>query len=103
MATKLEDKQADRVVVVDRDHGEAAALPITVIVSPAAGRLRILPPRRFVRGREFVEAGQPVLVIEQGDRSDEVVSPVRGRFGGVLGREGEPVTPGQPVAWIEQE
>jgi biotin carboxyl carrier protein len=103
MATRLEEKQADRVIVVERPSGEQATLPITVIVSPAAGRLRILPPRRFVRGREYVEAGQPVLVIEQGDRSDEVLSPVRGRFGGVLGREGEPVTPGQPVAWVEQE
>jgi biotin carboxyl carrier protein len=103
MATRLEEEQAGTVIVVDRNHGEQATLPITVIVSPVAGRLRILPPRRFVEGREYVEAGQPVLVIEQGDRSDEVISPVRGRFGGVLGREGEPVTPGQPVAWVEQE
>ena len=103
MATKLEEKQTDNVIVVDRQHGEQAALPITVIVSPVAGRLRILPPRRFVGGREFVDAGQPVLAIEQGDRTEEIVSPVRGRFGGVLGREGEPVTPGQPVAWVEQE
>jgi biotin carboxyl carrier protein len=100
MATKLED---NNVIVVDRSSGEQAVLPITVMVSPVAGRLRILPPRRFVDGREHVEAGQPVLVIEMGDRSEEIVSPVRGRFGGVLGREGEPVTPGQPVAWVEQE
>lgn len=88
-------------ILLDRSHGEHTRLPIAVIVAPAAGRLKILPPRRFHRGREWVDAGQEVLVIERGTASDSVRSPVRGAFGGVLGREGEPVAAGQPVAWVE--
>ncbi|MBI4260994.1 MAG: hypothetical protein HY658_10550 [Actinobacteria bacterium] len=87
--------------VLPRTDGEHGALPITVVVAPTAGRLRILPPRRFYRGREWVEAGQPIVRIERGSQADTVVSPVGGRFGGVIGREGEPVAAGQPVAWVE--
>ena len=39
--------------------------------------------------------------IERGIDSDLVRSPARGRLGGVLGRDGEPVKPGQAVAWME--
>ncbi len=44
----------------DEGSGESAGLPIALIVSPASGRLRVLPPVRFRGGREWVEAGQPV-------------------------------------------
>lgn len=86
---------------LDHLHGEHTRLPITLIVAPSAGRLRILPPRRFHHGREWVDPGQPLLRIERRAGSDTVLSPVGGRFGGVLGREGEPVIAGQAVAWVE--
>ena len=89
-------------ILFDRLHGEHMNVPIAVIVAPTAGRLHILPPRRFHRGREWVDEGQPVVCIENGgSRSSDVLSPVGGRFGGVIGREGEPVAAGQPVAWVE--
>jgi biotin carboxyl carrier protein len=84
-----------------RDHGEQPHLPITLLVAPNAGRLRILPPRRFAADGEWVEAGQAVVRIERGSHEDLVVSPARGRLGGVLGQDGEPVKAGQAVAWME--
>jgi len=87
--------------MIDHDHGEKSALSITLLVSPSAGRLRILPPESFHGGSEWLEEGQAVLRIERGSDSDLVRSPARGRLGGVLGREGEPVKQGQAVAWME--
>jgi biotin carboxyl carrier protein len=84
-----------------RDHGEKIHLPITLLVAPHAGRLRILTPRSFAADGEWVEAGQPVVRIERGQHEDVVVSPARGRLGGVLGQDGEPVKAGQAVAWME--
>ncbi len=81
--------------------GEATGLPITLIVAPAPGRLRVLPPERFRAGREWVERGQPVARVEHQGRSDDILAPMRGTLGGVLGRDGEPVKAGQPVAWME--
>lgn len=88
--------------LTDTDAGEQPHLPITLLVAPRAGRLRILPPRRFRGGREWVDAGQPIVRVERGEGADDlVVSPVRGRLGAVMGREGEPVKAGQAVAWVE--
>jgi hypothetical protein len=73
-----------------------------VVVSPGAGRLRLLPPQRFEDGAEWVEEGQPLARIEQG-RGGEVVlrAPVGGRVAAVLGLEGEPVAAGHPVMAID--
>lgn len=87
--------------MIEAQHGEHTRLPITLLVAPRPGRLRILRPERFRRGREWVHAGQPVVRIERGAQADQVVSPIEGRLGGVLAREGEPVTAGQVVAWVE--
>jgi biotin carboxyl carrier protein len=87
--------------MIDHDHGERSSLSITVMVAPNAGRLRILPPRRFEGGSEWLEAGQPVVRVERGADADLILSPAKGRLGGVLGRDGEPVKAGQAVAWME--
>ena len=87
--------------MIDHDHGEKSHLPITILVSPSAGRLRILPPETFQRGVEWLEEGQAVLRIERGPDADLIRSPARGRLGGVLGRDGEIVKAGQAVAWME--
>ena len=81
-------------------HASADA-PIRLIVAPAQGRLRVLPPHRFRDGHEWVEEGEAVLKIEHGGDVEVILAPVEGRVGGVLGRDGEPVRAGQPVAWIE--
>src|SRR5207247_6493518 len=60
----------------DEGSGESVGLPITLIVSPANGRLRVLPPVRFRGGREWVEAGQPVGRVEHGGSTADILAPV---------------------------
>ncbi|HEV3473994.1 MAG TPA: biotin/lipoyl-containing protein [Actinomycetota bacterium] len=74
-----------------------------LVVTPAAGRIRLLPPRRFKHGREVVEAGQPVARLEQGEHHTLVRAAVGGTVASVLAIEGEPVRPGQPLYAIEPE
>ncbi|HZA60287.1 MAG TPA: hypothetical protein VE754_01220 [Actinomycetota bacterium] len=73
----------------------------TVLVSPGAGRLRFLPPQRFHRGMELVEAGQAIARVVQGSGHIIVRAPFAGRVSAVLGLEGEPVQAGHAVVAIE--
>jgi biotin carboxyl carrier protein len=81
--------------------GESATLGFRLVVSPAAGRLRHLPPARFHEGEEWVSPGQPLARVHRGSVTVEVCSPVGGRMAGILARDGEPVVPGQPLVWVE--
>lgn len=76
-------------------------MTLKVVVSPGAGRLRLLPPQRFENGAEWVEEGQPVARIEQGRREVVLRAPVGGRVAAVLGLEGEPVAAGHAVMAID--
>jgi biotin carboxyl carrier protein len=82
--------------------GESAGLGVRLVVAPSAGRLRHLTPVRFHDGHEWVNAGQPLAVIEQGSTEVEVVAPIEARVAGVLVRDGEPVVPGQPLVWLDE-
>lgn len=81
--------------------GEPGGFGFRLVVAPVAGRLRHLPPAGFEDGQEWVSAGQPVAVVEQGSVAVEVRSPVEGRVAGVLVRDGEPVAAGQPLVWLD--
>ena len=83
--------------------GFGAILHLFLVVTPAAGRVRLLPPRRFKGGREVVEPGQPVARLEQGERDTVVRAAVGGTVASVLAIDGEPVRPGQPLFAIEPE
>jgi biotin carboxyl carrier protein len=82
--------------------GESVGLGVRLVVAPAAGRLRHLPPAEFRDGHEWVSAGQPLALVEQGGVGLEVRSPVEGRVVGVLVRDGEPVHKGQPLVWVDE-
>lgn len=86
---------------MSRPRDPAPDTPIALVVAPTEGKLRVLPPRRFRDGREWVREGEPVLEIEQNGEVRVILAPMEGHVGGVLGRDGEPVRTGQPVAWIE--
>jgi biotin carboxyl carrier protein len=81
--------------------GEPGGFGFRLVVAPVAGRLRHIPPARFEDGQEWVSAGQPVAVVEQGSVAVEVRSPVEARVAGVLVRDGEPVLAGQPLVWLD--
>ncbi|HEX9891254.1 MAG TPA: hypothetical protein VGB28_04275 [Actinomycetota bacterium] len=72
-----------------------------VLVSSSSGRLRFLPPKRFERGMEVVEAGQPIARIVHGSGDQVLRAPFAGRVSAVMGLEGEPVVPGSAVVAIE--
>jgi hypothetical protein len=78
-----------------------APVSLRVLVSPGAGRLRFLPPRRFEGGFELVDPGQPVFRLVRGNDEIIVRTPVGGRVSAVLGLEGEPVAAGHAVLAIE--
>jgi biotin carboxyl carrier protein len=82
--------------------GESVGLAVRLLVSPAAGRLRHLPPVEFHDGAEWVAAGQAVAVVEQGRGTIDVQSPIDARVAGILVRDGEPVALGQPLVWLEE-
>ena len=82
--------------------GESVGLGVRLLVSPASGRLRHLPPAQFREGAEWVEAGQAVALVEQGSVAVEVTSPIDGRVAGILVRDGEPVLRGQPLVWLDE-
>lgn len=82
--------------------GESIGLGgVRMVVSPATGRLRHLPPVHLIEGVEWVTTGQPIAVVEQGGKSTEIKSPIEGRVTGFMVRDGEPVMTGQPVVWLE--
>ena len=85
------------------EHIDHTPTSLRVLVSPAAGRLRYLPPERFVGGMERVEAGQPVARLLQGGTEVLLRAPVGGVVSSVLGIDGEPVVAGQAVLAIEPE
>ncbi|HEX2266906.1 MAG TPA: hypothetical protein VHI97_01720 [Actinomycetota bacterium] len=83
--------------------GTEVPLRLRLVLTPAAGRVRLLPPRRFMKGREVVEAGQPLARLEQGHRHTVIRTPIGGAVSSVLAIEGEPVVPNQPLFAIEPE
>jgi biotin carboxyl carrier protein len=82
--------------------GEPGGFGFRLLVSPAAGRIRHLPPVKFHDGHEVVSAGQAVVLVEQGAVAVEVKSPIEARVAGMLVRDGEPVQPGQPLVWLDE-
>jgi biotin carboxyl carrier protein len=82
--------------------GEPGGFGFRLLVSPAAGRIKHLPPTRFHDGHEWVSPGQAVVLVEQGSAAIEVKSPIEAMVAGMLVRDGEPVQPGQPLVWLDE-
>ena len=76
---------------------------LRVVVAPVTGRVRLLPPRAFARGRELLDAGQAVAVIDGGGDETTVTAPVGGILDGLLVHEGEPVQTGQALLVVRTE
>jgi biotin carboxyl carrier protein len=99
------------VFVVDEDGhadatqgsvGESVGLPMRLVVSPGAGRLRMLPAAQFEGGDEWVAAGQAIAEVSNGPVVLTVTAPHDARVAGVMVRDGEPVAQGQPLVWLDE-
>lgn len=85
-----------------RPHVDGEQLDVAerVVVAPASGVFRPLPPETITAEGEIVEIDQSVGVVEaSGDRLD-VESRFRGFLMGMLAESGERVREGQAVAWL---
>ncbi len=76
---------------------------LRVVVAPVTGRVRMLPPRAFARGRELLGEGQAVAVIDGGGGQTTVTVTVAGLLDGMLVHEGEPVQMGQALLVVRTE
>ena len=76
---------------------------LRVVVAPATGRVRLLPPKAFARGRELLGEGQAVAMIDGGSGKTTVTVPVGGLLDGMLVHEGEPVQTGQALMVVRME
>ena len=81
-------------------HGEQLAVPERVVVAPAVGVFRPLPPETVTAEGELVREGQELGVVEGPGLRLAVRSPFSGFLMGLLAHPGERVREGQPVAWL---
>jgi hypothetical protein len=73
-----------------------------VIVAPAGGVFRTLPPETVTCEGEIIKLGQSVGVITASGDEIDVCSAFEGWMMGMLAVEGERVREGQPIAWLRQ-
>lgn len=81
-------------------HGERLLVPERVILAPAPGRFRPLPP--VAQEAAEVAEEQVIGFVDGIGHSTPVRSPFRGLLMGMLAHAGERVREGQPVAWLRQ-
>jgi biotin carboxyl carrier protein len=80
-----------------RRHGHVEAEGRQPIVAPMPGKI----VRALVRAGDRVEAGQGLLVVEAMKMQNEICSPKSGIVERVLAKEGQPVTAGEVLGWVE--
>ena len=80
-----------------RRHAHVEAEGRQQIVAPMPGKVI----RLLVKAGDHVEAGQGLLVVEAMKMQNEIRSPKSGTVERVFAREGQPVTAGEILAWVE--
>ena len=81
-------------------YAEELRVPERLIVAPAGGLFRPLPPETVTTEGEIVAEGQTVGMVSVSGDDVPVRSAFRGWMMGLLAVEGERVREGQPVAWL---
>lgn len=81
-------------------EGEELAVLERVVVAPALGVFRPLPPETVTTEGELVSAGQAIGLLVASGEEVLVRTPFSGYLMGMLAVEGERVREGQPVAWL---
>ena len=80
---------------------EVFDLPERLVISPSSGRIALPGVDDRAAEGEYVLAGESVAAVRQGDGREV---PVRTAFPGwVMGYlvlDGQPISPGAPVAWL---
>lgn len=71
-----------------------------LIVAPATGRFRALPPETITTEGEWVEVGQRLAEIHNGPQVVPVTSRFRGWLMGMLAMDGQPIRSGEALFWV---
>jgi biotin carboxyl carrier protein len=79
---------------------EVTTISERVVVAPAAGRFVPLPAEVFTSEGEWVEPGQLLGEVQQGENRVPVRSEWRGWMMGMLALNGQPVRAGEALFWI---
>jgi biotin carboxyl carrier protein len=79
---------------------EVTTMRERIVVSPGVGRFRSLPPESFASEGEWVEPGDVLGEIRDGESTIEVRSTFRGWMMGMLALDGQPVRQGEALFWI---
>lgn len=80
--------------------GEELQVLERLVVSPALGSFRSVPPETVTTEGEIVYAGQVIGYVSLPGEEHEVVSSFTGFLMGMMATDGELVREGQPVAWL---
>jgi biotin carboxyl carrier protein len=86
--------------LTDYAVSEVTTISERVVVAPAAGRFVPLPAEVFTSEGEWVEPGQVLGEVQQGDSRIPVRSEWRGWMMGMLALTGQPVRAGEALFWI---
>lgn len=81
-------------------QGDDLRLAERLVVAPAAGTFRPLPPETVTSEGEIVHEGQAIGRVQGPGCDLDVNSFFTGFLMGMLVEPGERVRPGQPVAWL---
>ena len=80
--------------------GEHLVVPERLIVAPATGTFRPLPPETVTSEGEIVSEGQSIGSVESTGQATPVRSRFTGFLMGMLAQPGERVREGEAVAWL---
>lgn len=81
-------------------QGERLHVPERLVVAPAAGLFRTLPPEIVTAEGELVALGQALGIIEAPGTATPVRSAFAGFLMGMMAEPGQRLRAGQPVAWL---
>lgn len=79
---------------------EVTVIPERVVVSPATGKFKPLPPEIFTTEGEWVQPGQILAQIHSGKSVVPVVCAFSGWMMGMLAVAGQPVDTGDQLFWV---
>ncbi len=85
------------------DYGDSLALEERVVIAPTSGKVRLPGPHETPTAGEYVLKGERLAAVRAPDGTEiPVESRFRGWVMGFLVLDGEPVSMGEPVAWLRR-
>jgi ferric-dicitrate binding protein FerR (iron transport regulator) len=81
---------------------EVFELSERVVIAPSSGRVALPPAGSRAEEGEFVLSGESLATVRVGDGEVPVRTAFRGWLMGFLVLDGQPIRPGEPVAWLRK-